>query len=162
VTFDPLGVCRSPIFVDLPLGHDAHMEPTVLLVASSPHERARLGAWLEEGDFTVVTCPGPRGEVPCLGMRGHCPLAEGADAVVLEALGTDRPSRRRTVEVLEAYRGIGLGVVVLGGPTDLRPVRGRPGVLPLLRPAAYPALVAAVRRALGSRHGAERREGSKG
>jgi two-component system, NarL family, invasion response regulator UvrY len=60
------------------------MNPTVLLVAKPEDERARLAAWLEEADLRVIACPGPRSPDPCVGMRGRCPLAEGADVVVLD------------------------------------------------------------------------------
>lgn len=110
----------------------------------------------------LVTCPGPRARVPCVGMLGHCPLAEGADAVVLDPLleGDRLVGSIPGLQVLEVYLRMGLGVVLVGGPSEFRKVRGRPGVVPVPRPADYGTLVGAVRDALAlSRvHRSDRRE----
>lgn len=118
------------------------MEPTVLVVASSQEARSRIGAWLEESDLAVVTCPGPEADVPCVGMLARCPLAEAADAVVVD------PSSGGQREVLDVYLQLGVGVVVVGTTSELREVHGRPEVVPVVRPAEYPTLVGAVWEAL--------------
>jgi CheY-like chemotaxis protein len=63
------------------------MNPTsVLLVEYDEQERQRIGNLLEDEGFDVVACPGPqKPEYVCLGGLGlPCPLAHGADVVVLD------------------------------------------------------------------------------
>jgi hypothetical protein len=58
----------------------------VLLVEADADERDRLGSWLEEEGFDVITCTGPtEPDYTCVGARaGACPLVEGASVVVLD------------------------------------------------------------------------------
>lgn len=135
----------------------------MLVVASPPEERSRLGAWLEEAGMTVLTCPGPRVGVPCVGMLGHCPLAEDADAVVLDPLLEQDPllGTAPGLRVLDVYLRMGLGVALVVGRSEPPGVRERPGVVPIARPVEYGALEAAVLEALVRRRarGTGRREG---
>jgi hypothetical protein len=65
----------------------------VLLVAPGSGDRDRIGGWLEEAGYEVLTCPGPREECDCVGLQGkRCVLAFGADVVVLDMGPGDDPS----------------------------------------------------------------------
>jgi CheY-like chemotaxis protein len=59
---------------------------SILVVATDPGLRERLGALLEEQGWPVTFCPGPAApDYVCVGVRGTgCPLADDADAVVLD------------------------------------------------------------------------------
>jgi hypothetical protein len=62
------------------------IETTVLLVEADPEERERLGSWLEDAGYGVMTCSGPIGpDYACVGDRTNaCPLAAAASVVVLD------------------------------------------------------------------------------
>lgn len=63
----------------------AEARRVVLLVGDDPAQIAELGGWLVEAGHDLRLCPGPSApRYECVGSRtGRCPLAEGADAVVL-------------------------------------------------------------------------------
>jgi hypothetical protein len=92
----------------------------VLVVASDAELRAGIGSQLEAQGFGVMACPGPTApEYTCVGdRRGRCPLAEAADAVVLDGwLESDEaldgvPSE----ELLALYLASGVPVAVLRHP----------------------------------------------
>ena len=120
--------------------------PIVLLVASPAEERALLGAWMEEEGLDVMTCPGPRGPGPCVGMRGHCVLAEAADAVVVDMhLADDELTEGFPAwQLLDVYLGLGVGIVALVEPGDVHLVEGRGAVVSVPRPPDRAALLGAV------------------
>jgi hypothetical protein len=59
---------------------------SVLVVEANGELRGRMTSWLESSGFAVMACPGPSApEYGCVGLkRGECPLAKGADLVVLD------------------------------------------------------------------------------
>jgi hypothetical protein len=91
---------------------------TVLLVDSGAGERDRLAEALEGAGFHVLGCPGPSlADYTCIGTReGYCPLAERADAVVLDlwTCGDELGVGSSAEELLELYVSAGRPVVALG------------------------------------------------
>ena len=89
----------------------------VVLVVAGEDVRAGIGPRLEEGGFEVMLCPGPRGpEYRCVGGRvGACPLANGADVVVLDAWlpGDDALDGTPSEELLGLYLASGRPVALL-------------------------------------------------
>jgi len=64
----------------------------VLVVEPDLELRDVMGKWLEEAGYDVLACPGPSlPDYTCVAGRGKsCPLADGADVVVLDLwLGSD-------------------------------------------------------------------------
>jgi len=90
---------------------------TVLVVERDPKDRERLGAWLEGAGYDVLACPGPSApEYTCLGsLRGVCPLASGADAIVLDCwlAGDSALAGVSGLELLDFYLGTGKPVLAL-------------------------------------------------
>jgi DNA-binding response OmpR family regulator len=64
----------------------------VLLVENDREVRERVGGWLREDGFGVLTCPGPLApDYVCAGARAPCPLVRAADLIVLDLwLSSDR------------------------------------------------------------------------
>lgn len=124
--------------------------PVILVVAYPSEDRARIGGWLEDAGFEVMTCRGPRGPHPCIGMRGHCPLAEAARAVVLDACLEDDPLGESIPawQVLDVYLDLALPVVVLADAEDRLAVEAREGLVSLPRAAHRDVLVEAAGQAL--------------
>jgi hypothetical protein len=126
----------------------------VLVVASGKPQREQVARWLDEA-YEVMTCPGPQGPEACLGVRGpRCPLAGGADVVVLD-MGAEGDPLGGSVagwELLNAYLDLGLPVVALTEPGDAMLREGRNRVISLprrthrrkLRDAVAQGLAAAV------------------
>jgi len=58
----------------------------VLVVEHDVELRDVMGRWLEEAGYDVLACPGPSPpDYTCMAGRGtSCPLAQGADVVVLD------------------------------------------------------------------------------
>jgi CheY-like chemotaxis protein len=120
----------------------------VLLVEADPGNRQMYGAWLEEGGYEVLTCPGPTApDYACVGgLRGGCPLVEPVDVVVLdldldseiEEVGTS------AFELLSLYTSSGKPVVAVG--SDPRMVRVFPerAITGILGPPTRPGLVQAI------------------
>jgi hypothetical protein len=76
-----------------------------------------MASWLEDEGFVVMSCPGPSApDYDCVGLRrGRCPLARGADLVVLDSwTDADRayaePGGRR---LLHFYTRVGLPVLLV-------------------------------------------------
>ncbi len=90
----------------------------VLLVEADRTQRERLGEALERAGFEVIECTGPVGpDYICVGGRdGWCPLADGADVVVLDLwLESDTAlTGTPASELLRLYLGCGKRVVTLG------------------------------------------------
>ncbi len=90
----------------------------VLVVQADPEERERVGTWLEEAGFDVLTCPGPSGpDYTCVGSReGTCPLVAEADIVVLDMALESETVMEGTAadELLELYLMSDKPIVVLG------------------------------------------------
>lgn len=124
--------------------------PTVLVVAYPAEERVRLAGWVREAGYLVTTCPGPRGDVPCAGMRGRCALADVADAVVLDLTLEDDLLADSIPgwQVLDVYIALGLGVVALVDAGDSLLVSRSSLVVSLPRSAGRAELVEAVEEAL--------------
>ena len=91
---------------------------TVLLVDADADERNRLGSWLEEDGFNVITCTGPtEPDYTCIGARaGACPLADAASVVVLDMSTESELVMEGTAaeELLGLYLFSGARVVALG------------------------------------------------
>jgi CheY-like chemotaxis protein len=89
----------------------------VLLVEADADERDRLGSWLEEEGFDVITCTGPtEPDYTCVGARaGACPLVEGASVVVLDMSTRSEGVMQGTAaeELLGLYLFAGARVVAL-------------------------------------------------
>ena len=94
----------------------------VLLVENDPELRDRMGAWLEDAEYEVVVCPGPSyPEYTCVASRGvPCPLAHGADLVVLDLwLASDSVlSGTSSTELLSFYLGSGKPVIGISARHD--------------------------------------------
>lgn len=134
---------------------------SVLVVAYPPDERERLGGWAEGAGYEVLTCPGPRGGAPCVGLLGWCPLAAGADAVVLDVTLEEDPAKDTVPgwQVLSVYIELGIGVVALTDPRDLRLIEWSELVIPVPRAVDRDAFLAAVQEALArGAVGSERRD----
>jgi CheY-like chemotaxis protein len=128
------------------MGQDVEPQGVVLVVEADPAERELFSSWLEGSGFTVLACPGPtKPDFTCVGDRkGTCPLAEGADVVVLDMSLESEALMRGTAaeDLLGLYLVSGRPVVTLGS----RDGDEVPGELTRLR--RHPtreALLAAVR-----------------
>jgi CheY-like chemotaxis protein len=90
---------------------------TVLLVEADAGERDRLGSWLEDEGFEVITCTGPtEPDYTCVGARaGACPLVEAASVVVLDMSTRSEGVMQGTAaeELLGLYLFAGARVVAL-------------------------------------------------
>jgi hypothetical protein len=90
---------------------------TVILVEADADERDRLGSWLEEEGFDVITCTGPtEPDYTCVGARaGACPLVEAASVVVLDMSTRSEAVMQGTAaeELLGLYLFAGARVVAL-------------------------------------------------
>ena len=89
----------------------------VLLVEADAGERDRLGSWLEDEGFDVITCTGPtEPDYTCVGARaGACPLVEAASVVVLDMSTRSEGVMQGTAaeELLGLYLFAGARVVAL-------------------------------------------------
>jgi hypothetical protein len=100
----------------------------VLLVVADDEARGEIGRSLEAAGHEVLACPGPLGpDYTCVGVRrGACPLADGADAVVLDTRipGDDVFGGTTGWQLGMLYRDMGLPVVAIvdasGATTLLR------------------------------------------
>jgi DNA-binding response OmpR family regulator len=92
------------------------------VVEQDPEMRDRIGGWLENEGHEVVACPGPsHPDYVCMAGRGvACPLAEAADAVVLDLwLASDRVLMGTpSTQVLSYYLSTGKPVVALSARHD--------------------------------------------
>jgi hypothetical protein len=125
---------------------------SVLVVEAEPAERGLIAGILEGAGHQVMWCPGPSArDGTCVGTRaGACPLADAADAVVLDTrLQRDDVLGGATGWQLALfYRDSGLPLVALvepGGASSL--LRGE-GVVLLRPPASRRALLRALARAV--------------
>lgn len=128
------------------------MEPgerTLLVVESDAEARRLMATWLMDAGYTVLTCPGPLGpDYECLGTRGKaCPLANGADIVVLDLrLESDIVMEGAPGwQLLVYYMENGQRVVALSSGEDAVQPRSDKGVIVLQRPVIRPVLLEAVR-----------------
>lgn len=119
---------------------------TVLLVEADAGERDRLGSWLEDEGFDVITCTGPtEPDYTCVGARaGACPLVEAASVVVLDMSTRSEGVMQGTAaeELLGLYLFAGARVVALASHPG-EEIRGS-----LIRMSRHPGredLVGAVR-----------------
>lgn len=136
--------------------------PVVLLVEPSDVIRRAIGSWLEREAYDVMSCPGPgEPDYVCIATTGRlCPLAHGADVVVL-----DLHQRSDAVEagtpgwqLLLYYFEQGKNIVALTGDEDAVHPMPDDRVAVVTRPADRESLLAALRRVTpsdkgGARHG---------
>lgn len=122
----------------------------MLLVENDPRARARMASWLEDR-FDVMVCPGPDGpDYSCIGGRTErCPLAEGADIVVVNLHLASDAAMCGTPgwHLLTTYFSMGKQVIALADQSD--PVRPTPDdhVQVLRRPVERGELLDAVEEA---------------
>ena len=97
-------------------------QPAVLVVEGSTVVRDRIGGWLEDAGYEVLTCSGPRRpDYRCVGSApGGCPLVHGADAIVLDLwLESDAALEGiPAVELLGYYLSSGVPVLALTHTDD--------------------------------------------
>lgn len=98
------------------------MTAAVLVVEADEELRDRLGDWLEEAGYEVLTCPGPTApDYTCVAGRGQpCVLVVPADVVVLDLwLGPDTAmTGTRSEELLDYYGAVGKPVVTISHRRD--------------------------------------------
>jgi len=94
----------------------------VLVVEQDAELQERMGRWLEESGFDVLSCPGPsRPDYTCVAGRGRpCPLAGAAEVVVLDLwLASDAVlSGTSSTELLSYYLTSEKPVVALAASHD--------------------------------------------
>jgi CheY-like chemotaxis protein len=126
----------------------------VLVVESDEQLRQELGERLESEGLVVLFCPGPSSpDYSCVGIReGACPLAQGADIVVVDAaLDSDLVMTGASAfDLLSYYRSLEKPIVLLADAEDRLRLLSEPGVEVLMRPVPHEALGAAMRRALAA------------
>jgi CheY-like chemotaxis protein len=126
--------------------------PHILVVEANARGRDRIGAWLEQAGYEVLTCPGPSApSYRCVGSHlGRCSLVEGADAVVLDLhLASDTVGEGTPAwELLLFYAGQGAPVVVLAGDDDPVVPTQNDDVAVVLRPPRREDLLQALERVL--------------
>lgn len=136
-----------------------------LIVEADPVARKRMGSWLAAVCPEVLECPGPCApDYGCLGVReGFCPIAAGADLVVLDLRLASDVLQRGTPgwQILLHYVSTGKRVVALLGEDD--PVHPLPDdqVAVVARPPGRRALFGATRALFGDGPSARRRKGSR-
>jgi len=121
---------------------------TVLLVEADRDTRERIGDHLERAGMTVTACPGPTGPgYSCVGVRtGACPLAAGADVVVLDSVldGDVMQEGASAHELVSLYGAMGLPMLLLVRPGDWT---AHDAAVPSIRwPASEDEVVVAIRR----------------
>ena len=132
-----------------PLERDGRL--SALVVCYDAAVRNRLEAWLESAGFEVAGCPGPGVPTVCPQIHGAaCPLATGADVVVLdlELLGSFDPAAPPGWVLLDTYLERGSNVVALASSKEGPPVLDAMPTAILPRTVDRNALLAAVHAAL--------------
>jgi hypothetical protein len=127
----------------------------VLVVAADDHFREEIGASLEAAGHEVLACPGPGPDDACVGARtGSCPLASGADAVVLDTvlLGDELNGGATGWQLALLYRDLGLALVALVEAGDEASLLRGEGATVVRRPASGRAVVRALERAVSEAH----------
>jgi len=101
-------------------------ERTILLVEQDREISDTLGRWLDRHGYQLLACPGPQPPTySCIGVdRGSCPLAHGADLVVLDMwlAGESVMVGASSLELLERYLDAVLPVIAFthgADPTDI-------------------------------------------
>jgi hypothetical protein len=127
----------------------------VLLVAADDRVREEVGRSLEAAGHEVLACPGPGPDDECVGTRtGTCPLASGADAVVLDTvlLGDELYGGATGWQLALLYRDLGLALVALVEPGDEASLLQGEGATIVRRPASGRAVLRALDRAVSEAH----------
>jgi hypothetical protein len=127
----------------------------VLVVVADERAREELGRELEAAGHEVLACPGPGPDDACVGARtGTCPLASGADAVVLDTvlLGDELNGGATGWQLALLYRDLGLALVALVEPGDEASLLRGEGATIVRRPASGRAAVRALERAVSEAH----------
>jgi hypothetical protein len=137
------------------------MEPNrgvVLVVSPESGLTEGIGKALEKDGFEVMTCPGPSGpDYVCVGGRtGRCPLADGADGVVLDGLASSDEMMEGFFadELLAMYLAEGRPVVRLTHPGQARAVHG---IEPVNEPSLFLLRMAELARSGLSGYGSNLR-----
>lgn len=124
----------------------------VLVVEADSEVRERIGSWLDEAGFEVLSCPGPTAPYyTCIGGRGGpCPLVEPADVIVLDVWLDSHTMMEGTsaAELLALYVSGGKPVVALVRAGDSPSPFLDEGVVPLRWPPEREKLVDLVRKLL--------------
>lgn len=126
----------------------------VLLVEHNPAARERLADWLEDAGHEVLVCKGPGApDYDCIASHlDRCPLADGAEVVVLDIAQAGDELLRGTPgwQLLLFYWSHGHKIVALSGTED--PVRPLPDdqVRVVRRPPERMPLLSAVEEVLGA------------
>jgi len=125
---------------------------TALVVSEDDGLRASVSEWLDDAGLVVMACPGPHTpDMTCVGLAASaCPLARGADVVVVDL----HPEPGRLVddtpraELARFYRSQGCHVIALmDGAAAVAPP-GMEGVAVAERLTERSALVDMVRQTL--------------
>jgi CheY-like chemotaxis protein len=136
---------------------EAPMSSTVLVVEQDECRRDQVGGWLEGAGFDVLACPGPSApSYTCLAScNAPCPLAAGADVVVLDMHLAPDDALQGTPgwELLLYYLDRGRRIVVLSGPDDAMRPHSDDGVVVVRRPPDRRTLIDAVAQLAGREGG---------
>lgn len=128
-------------------------DTSVLVVEYDADERRRTGAWLDRAGYEVLYCPGPQEpEFSCLGGSGSdCPLAKGADVVVLNLhLASDEMMIGTAAwELLLYYYELGKKIIALSGGGDAVHPYPDDVVAVVRRPVERDPLLRALRQLVG-------------
>ncbi len=127
----------------------------VLLVAADERVRDEIGRSLETAGHEVLACPGPSPDDACVGVRtGTCPLASGADAVVLDTvlLGDELYGGATGWQLALLYRDLGLALVAIVEPGEEASLLRGEGAMIVRRPPSSRAVLRALDRAVSKAH----------
>jgi hypothetical protein len=120
----------------------------VLVVVADARAGEQEATWLEAEGFDVTLCPGPSApDYGCVGSRtGTCPLATGADLIVLDLTlaGDAAGTGTRGWELLLLYVGLGIPTVVVTGGDEPFVPTPEDHVAVVERPVGREALLEAI------------------
>lgn len=128
---------------DGPVWPSADARPRVLLEGATI--RWHGAAELAELGFDVVSCPGPEqpGRPPCPALSGHgCPLAAGADAIVIAYRPDSEITERLVAAHADLHPGVGVIVDLGAAPGAATP----PGLCRMVPEGAAAKVLAALPR----------------
>ena len=134
-------------------------DTSVLVVEDDADERRKIGSWLDREGYEVLFCSGPQEpEFSCLGGNGSdCPLAKGADVVVLNLhLASDEMMMGTAAwQLLLYYYESGKKIVALSGSQDAVHPYPDDVVAVIRRPVERDSLLRALRQLVGHPAGDE-------
>lgn len=127
--------------------------PRVLVVEQDPGLAERLAWWLDEAGFEVMICGGPTAPgFDCVGSSASgCPLAHGADLVVLDVWTAADAAVQGWggLRLLQYYSASGLPVVAIRQRRDALDLRFDDVVVDVEWPPDRRDLVETVRATIG-------------